>query len=872
MKNKIAVLFDLALVKQFKQKTNLPLRIYSLLTLLLLGTGFTAAAQNTVVKGVITDARNGETLPYVSIQVAGTTFGELSDDEGNFTISMSPNHTKLVFTYVGYQTQEIEVKPGKTQVINIQMNVDVTLLSEVVVKAKGRYRNKDNPAVQLVRKVIEHKEENQALNNDYVEYEQYEKISFAMSNLSDKFKERKVFKNYQFLFKEQDSSAIGGKNLLPAYMHEKISDVYFRKSPHVEKHWIKAEKKAEFDSKFVDNEGLNSYFNRLYEDVNIYQNDISIATNLLLSPIANTAPTFYKFFIRDTVKTQEPWLVELGFVPRNKADLLFQGSLFVTLDGKYSVQYAYLTVNKDININFMRNLEATIEFQKSEDGRYYPSRTKLGMEFSLGKKGGGLYGQRVVNLKNYQINVPRPDSTYKGLYEEYLPVAQATKSDDSYWTEARHEPLDVNEQSIYRNIDTLQTIPSFRRTMSIATLFLAGYQTFKFGEIGPVNTFYSFNPVEGFRLRFGGRTTTGLSKRFYMESYAAYGFKDEKWKYFLSGTYSLNNKSVYHFPLHYIRASFQKDTKIPGQDLQFVQEDNFLLSFKRGNNMRWLYNDIYKLEYVREFPNRFSFKLGGTRWTQQPAGILEYVEQTSSDATKTLQNITTTEASLELRYAPKEQFYQGKLYRTPIINRYPIFTVRYNAGLKGALDGQYSYHNLYGSVSKRFYFSQFGFADVVGEGGYIFGKNIPFPLLNIHRANQTYAYQLNSFNMMNFLEFVSDHYAAINVQYYLNGFLFNKIPLFKKLKWREVLSYKMVYGGLRDENNPNYSTSTMLFPVDENGVPITYTLNNKPYAEASVGIANIFKLLRVDLVKRLNYLDNPNVAEWGIRARFRLDF
>lgn len=867
--NAINYLFDLELVKLFKQLDKYIIK--ASLLFILSGALLTAHGQNTIVKGVITDARSNETLPFVNIQVAGTAFGELSDDEGNYSIRMAPTHTKLIFTYVGYQSQEIEVKPGETQIINIQLNVDVTLLNEVIIKSKARYRNRENPAVQLVRKVIEHKEQNQSANNDFVEYEQYEKISFSMSNLSDKFKEKKIFKNYQFLFTEQDSVAIGGKNLLPAYMHEKISDVYFRKSPHVTKHWIKAEKKAEFDPKFVDNEGLNSYFNRLYEDVNIYQNDISIATNLLLSPIANTAPTFYKFYIRDTIKTADPWLIELGFVPRNKADLLFQGSLYVTLDGKYAVQYAYLTVHKDININFMRNLEATIEFGKSSDNRYYPVKTKLGMEFSLNKNGGGFYGQRVVNLKNYQINIPRPDSTYKGLFEEVLPIARAHNTDD-YWQQARHEPLDPTEQSIYRNIDTLQTIPSFRRAMSIATLFLAGYQSFNQVEVGPVNTFYSFNPIEGLRLRFGGRTTTALSKRFYMEGYGAYGFKDQKWKYFVSGTYSLNNKSVYNFPLHYLRFSYQKDTKIPGQELQFVQEDNFLLSFKRGNNMRWLYNDIYKAEYVREFPNRFSFKIGGTNWTQRPTGVLEYNEVSNGEINQ-LAQITTTELNLELRYAPKEQFYQGKLYRTPIINRYPIYTIRYNAGLKGTLNGEYNYHNISGSISKRFYFSQLGYADADVEGGYIFGNNVPFPLLTIHRANQTYAYQLNSYNMMNFLEFVSDHYAALNVQYYMNGFLFNKIPLFKKLKWREVLSYKMIFGGLRNENNPAFmQDKAMLFPVDTNGDPISYTLNNKPYAEASVGIANIFKLLRVDLVKRLNYLDNPNVAEWGIRARFRLDF
>jgi hypothetical protein len=275
---------------------------------------------------------------------------------------------------------------------------------------------------------------------------------------------------------------------------------------------------------------------------------------------------------------------------------------------------------------------------------------------------------------------------------------------------------------------------------------------------------------------------------------------------------------------------------------------------------------------VREFQNRLSYKLGFTQWSQSPAGILTYEEVKPEGELYNITRLRNTEVNMELRYAPGEQFYQGKLYRTPIINKFPIFTLRYNAGLKGVLEGQNNYHNLTGNIAKRVYLSQLGFMDLTAEGGYIFGKNIPFPLLTIHRANQTYAYQLNSYNLMNFLEFVSDHYASLDVQYYMNGFLFNKIPLLKKLKLREVFSFKAVMGGLRNENNPASGASVYKFPVDEQGRSISYTLAKEPYMEGSIGVANIFKLLRIDLVKRFNYLDHPNVSEWGVRARFRLDF
>jgi len=227
--------------------------------------------------------------------------------------------------------------------------------------------------------------------------------------------------------------------------------------------------------------------------------------------------------------------------------------------------------------------------------------------------------------------------------------------------------------------------------------------------------------------------------------------------------------------------------------------------------------------------------------------------------------------SLELRYAPHETFYQGKLYRVPIIDRYPIFTLRYDQGIKGFFGGGYTYQSLTGNINKRFYLSQLGYSDVVVEGNYIFGK-APFPLLDIHHANQTYSLQLNSYNLMNFQEFVSDHYASINIDHDFNGFFFNKIPLIKKLKLRELIDFKGLWGGVRSQNNPANDPSLLRFPVSSPGVPITYSLNNGPYIEGSVGIGNIFKLVRVDLVRRFSYLNNPDVSKWGVRARIKFDF
>ncbi|MBJ6142863.1 DUF5686 and carboxypeptidase-like regulatory domain-containing protein [Hymenobacter sp. BT559] len=825
----------------------------------------------TTITGVVTDAKTREKLPFVSVSVPQAAIGTNTDQDGHYTLQVPAQYTSVVFTYLGYRSVTKTFEAGTPQTINVALATSSAQLGEVVIRGSKppRYKNKDNPAVALIRQVIANKPQNRPESYDYVEYKKYEKMTFSFSNLSEKFKNRKVFKNYQFLFKKQDSTAAGGVNILPIYIEEKLAKEYYRKSPETRRAVELGNKQVEFDKHFIDNEGLSAYFNRMYQDIDIYANNVSLLGNQLLSPIADNAPTFYQFYISDTLRQHVPQLIELSFFPRNKGDMLFAGKLYVTLDGHYAVQQAHLSVDKRINLNFVKSLDANLEFAENPDRRYHLSKTFLGIDFGVTEKGSGFYGERTVSFQDYRVNQPAPAGVYEGPARVILADSTSRQS-AAFLEHNRPDSLSQVEQSIYKNVDTLQTIQSFQRTLKIISFVLSGYTPLGPFDLGPANTFYSFNPVEGFRLRVGGRSTPELSKRVYFETYTAYGFKDERWKYFLSGTYSLNGQSIYKFPQHLLRASFQRDTRIPGQELEFVQEDNFLLSFKRGVNNKYLYNDVYRLDYVHEFNNHFSYSLGFRKLQQSPAGGL-YFRDSSTDTPDLIGQLTTSEVSLGLRWAPREAFYQGKTYRSPIINKYPIFTARAARGFKGLLDGEYSYTNLSLNGTKRFYLSQLGHADVAVEGGYVVGQ-VPFPLLDIHRANQTYSYQLYSYNLMNFLEFASDHYASLFIDQNFNGFFFNKLPVIKHLKLRETASLKLLYGGIREENNPYTHPQLYQFLQDAAGRPVSFALGSTPYVEGSVGIANIFKLFRIDVVKRFTYLSNPNVAEWGLRGRFKVDF
>lgn len=837
--------------------------------LLVLFTGLAQAFAQTVVQGVVTDAVSKQPLQYVSVVLKGGR-GTVTDSLGRYTLRSSGTIATLQVTYVGYKTVLKAITPGVSQTLNFELETDPKAINNVTVTTRKRapYRNKGNPAVELIRRVVANKPLNRPESYNFVEYDQYEKLQVSISNISDKLTNSKLLKNYKFLFENRDTTKLEGKALLPVYLEETLSKKYFRKKPEKTKTIITGEKRVNF-GEYIDNNGVSSYLNRLYMDINIYDNDIPLFTYQFLSPIADLAPTFYMYYIRDTtVDANGHKLIKVYFTPRNTNDLLFRGNMWITLDGNYSVQKINMFLSKNANLNFVRELHIDLDFEKSEDSRYHLSRSNIMADASVTKNSGtGFFGERTVSYKNFKINQALPDSVYDG--PATVKLDKVDQLPDDFWNRSRHDTLTRTEAKVYSNIDSLEKMPSFRRTLAIATFLVAGYTSVGPFEFGPAAAFYSFNPVEGFKLRFGGRTTPKFSKRIYFETYGAYGFKDERWKGFLSATYSLNNKSIYSFPLNFVRVSYQHDTKIPGQELQFVAEDNFLLSFKRGKNDKWLYNSNFKLDYVHELDNHLSFTLGFKNWKQEPAGAIVYNKEVNG-STVNVNKLITSEFSGEIRWAPNEQFYQGKVYRIPIINKYPIFTLRFIAGVKGVMNSEYNYQNISARFEKRAYMSQLGYSDLVFEGGYIFGK-IPYPLMTVHRANQTYAYQLNSYNLMNFQEFVSDRFFAINIDHHFNGLFFNRVPLLKKLKLREVVSFKMLYGGVRDENNPAKDPSLIKFPLFE-GVPTTFSLDKKPYIEGSVGVANIFKLIRVDLVKRFNYLENPYVASLGVRARFKFDF
>lgn len=821
----------------------------------------------TIVQGTVIDASTKETLPNVSIILSNKHQGTVSDIDGKFLLRTTDSCSFINVSFIGYKPEKRKIKIGQNNTITIELSSEDKSLNEVVVKPpKKRYRNKGNPAVELIDSVIKYKPKSRYEGFDYLEFEKYDKIMFALSNVSDKFRQKKVFKKFQFVFDNMDTVKMSGQRILPIYIKESLSDFYFKK-PNSVKEIVTANKMVSFDG-YLDDQGLMEYFKYLYQDINIYDNNIALLSNQFLSPIANSAPTFYKYYIIDTVEIDSQKCIQLAFFPRNKTDMLFQGNLYILLDGSYAVRRVNMNVNKNINLNWVKDLKIDQEYENIQHQGWMLSTDQIGIDFGLSDNGMGIFGERQVSYRNHRFNEQRPDSLFTGL--EKVTLDSANKHNDAFWAAHRHSELTKSELGTYAVIDSVKRLPAFKRTMDILFLLLAGYKDMGYFEIGPVNTFYSYNPIEGVRLRFGGRTTPKLSKRFTFETYGAYGFRDEKPKYYFGTTISLTPRTIWQFPVKSVKVSYQDETKIPGQELQFIQEDNILLSIKRGVNDKLFYNKTLTIEHLNEFPSHFSYTIGYQYLRQTPAGNLYFNSESFLLHTNEVPHINVSEPYIVLRYAPHEQFYQVKNYRVPMTNQYPVLQLQCNFGNK-LWGNDFNYQTLRFTLSKRFYLSVLGYTDMIWESGKVFGR-VSYPLLSIHRANQTYSYQITSYNLMNFLEFVSDEYTSLNVDHCFNGFFFNKIPLFKKLKFREVATCKILYGRVSDNNNPNLHSDLFKYPVDLQGNPITYTLEKEPYVEASVGISNIFKFFRVDFVKRFTYLDHANTSDWGIRARFKMDF
>lgn len=746
---------------------------------------------------------------------------------------------------------------------------EVTLTEVVVKPQKEKYSKKNNPAVDFIGRIRDQQNLTDPKNADRFNYDKFERITVALNNIRDSVgKDKGLLSQFKFLNEYVDTSDVTGKPILPFTVKEKLSEIYYRKSPKARKEYVTAVRRHGVDD-ITNQESVQTFLEEIFREIDLYGDDVTLLSNRFVSPLAKIGPDFYKYYLTDTVDVEGEKCAVLSFAPRNNATFGFVGRLYVPLnDSTMFIKKVDMKLSRNANVNFVESLNISQSFARSADGYRLKTSDILTIEFSVIPGTQGLYAQRYTKLTGHNFDEARRPEVLDRMADAFMAADAYIKSDE-YWDERRTGTISRQQKQMGTMIGSLRDVPLYYWSERVMKLLVSGYVATGNDskvDLGPLNTLISFNDVEGARFRMGGVTTANLSPHWFARGYAAYGTKDHKFKYSAEVEYSFNEKKRHsrEFPVHSVRLTHTYDMDAPGQQYAFTNPDNFFLSFKRMDDTLMIYQRITKFDYTLELENNFSAQLTLAKTRQEATGYLPFA---MSDGTF-LPHLDFSTVTLQLRYAPGEKFYQTKSSRVPVNLDAPVFILSHTYGPSNFFgSSRYTINRTELNIQKRFWFSAFGYTDVILRGGHVW-STVPFTQLLIPNANLSYTIQPESFALLNPMEFMTDSYASVDLTYWANGAIFNYIPVIKKLKWREVFAFRGVWGSLSDKNNPVKNHWLPQFPRGANPVG----LNSTPYMEISAGIDNILRCVRLDYVWRLTYRDTPGTDRHGLRVALHFTF
>jgi hypothetical protein len=742
-------------------------------------------------------------------------------------------------------------------------------LLEIIVKPQHKkYSRKNNPALEIIRNVIAHKNDNRLKNKEKYKVDIYEKLVLSIDEFSPDSEENIFVKKLPFLKNYIDTSKFSQKPVINVSLREKFYREYYRKEPYMREKQLIAKRHTGLDKTFDENETLTFNLEELFKGISIFDDDINILLNRFVSPLSSTlAVYYYEYSIDDTITVDGKQYVNIKYLPASRRSYGFLGNLQIALDGTWSVAQASLIASRNINLNWVDKMRIEQFFQPSPDGTQLMIQEDIYADFRPHKGVMPLQAHLSHRFNNYDFDSCEPSDSDSLLF--------ANKSD---WRQIRLEPLLEQEQRIDSLIVELNSNRTYRLIKKTMEILTSSYIPIRFDknkskfDFGPIGSTFSSNILEGARFRLGGMTTARLNPHWFVNGYAAYGLKDEKWKYKGAVIYSFQPRKIHwqERPIHNLSITHQYDVFVPGGNSSFTDGDNVFNSLTTGiqaTQMQYIRKTEFR--YEQEFKHNFSVNLWLKHERNWAAGNLSYIQYQEDGGFVELPDYTTASVGIQLRYAPSEKPFSSRGGKNSVFNMAkdaPIFTLSHQSSFKNVFGGDFSCNYTELRAEKRLWLSSFGHIDVIGKAGRIWDKT-PFPLLYFSLTNQSVFIESETFIMMRPMEFIADNYVALHATYFLKGWILNRIPLINRLKLREVVSFSTIYGYLSDKNNPAAAPVGLFRLPDE-----TQLFGNQPYMEASVGLDNIFRILRVDYVRRLNYRDNPNIRKSGFRVAFRFSF
>ncbi|MEO1051830.1 MAG: DUF5686 family protein [Bacteroidota bacterium] len=813
-----------------------------------------ADAQQTIVKGKVIDANTGDPVPFANVFFQGTTDGVTTDFVGYFTIKTNQAVDSVIVSYIGYKTKTKAITRGITQELNFQIEEQVQNLEEIVFVAE------ENPAFAILRNVVKNKKANDKRSLDAYEYESYNKIEFDIDNITDKFRERKLVKKVTTVLDSIDRIAgEDGKPVLPIFISESISKFYYRKTPTLRREHILKTKITGVG--ITDGSLTSQLIGSSFQEYNFYQNWLNIVEKDFISPIADGWKLYYDVYLTDSLYIDDHFCYRIDIEPKREQDLAFNGSIWITKD-EYALKQVDVYVDKSANLNFIEKIKIQQELEPTAAGPWIPTKSRVLIDVSeLAKNNAGILAKFYTSNKDWVINEPKPNKFYNAGIE----VAEdARQPDPEFWDRKRHDPLTPTEKNVIQMIDTLRNITPVRRLTDIVTYLGTGYISLGKIDFGPYPLTYATNNIEQNRFRLGFRTNVKFSRKWIFSGYAAYGTLDERWKYSAGVEYIASRKpwTKLGFSTSYDIEQIGLDTKegfigsVPFET--FVRNRRHVSPYLLTENRFYVQTELSKgLNEKIILKHRYF----------DPIFNFAYITNLGEGGTPELgRNFTTSEVTLQTRFGKDEIWIQNDNERLSLGTvQSPVVTVNYTLGVSNLLDGDFTYHDVSVNAFQSLKLGLLGTSTYSITARRIF-EPVPFLLLEGHLGNETIFYIPRAYNLMDFFEFVSDSYVSLNYRHQFQGFLLNRVPLFKKLKWRFVGTANLLYGGIQQHNRD------LIPDLDAGGNEVLQfrELNDGPYVELGYGIENIFKVFRIDAFHRLTYLDRPDVNSFGVKVSFQL--
>ena len=855
----------------------------------LLFTGLAVSAQTEgVLTGIVTDAATGDTIYYPSVSYRGQHIAVSGTAKGEYTI-VRKEGLVLTFSAVGYAPVQVVVKASTPRTLNIKLKSDTRQLAEVVVRQKrGKYSRKDNPAVELMRRVIAAKKRTQLENHDFFQYTKYQKITLALNDITPTQIDSGFIGKRRWMLDQVEHCPYNNKLILPVSVDETVTQHLYRKQPKTERDIIKGQSNAGINQLIQTGDIMDIMLKDVFTDVNIYDNDVRLLRHHFTSPIGNSAISFYRYYIEDTVYVGKHLCYHLQFTPNNGQDIGFRGELYIVADSTLHVKRCNLTLPIQSGVNFVQHLQVRQEFTQLENGEWALSEDDMIAEIEVNDLLQKAIVIRTTRLNNYAFD-ELPAKLFKGSGREKR-EADAMMRDEAFWKKYRAVELSKSESSMDEFVHRVEQMKGFKYIIfglkALIENFVetGGKDHPSKVDIGPVNTMFTRNFIDGFRTRISAQTTANLSRHWFLAGYMARGWGSKKNYYSGEITYSFNRKEYLprEFPKRTVSFKSTYDIMSPSDKFLRTDKDNVFTALKwaKVDAMMFYNRQQLTLEREEEWGMKTTLSLrteeneaAGSLFFEKLSNFFPPIIFPNTDVSSLLHNgkIRTTELRFELEIAPGRTFINTKQRRIAINLEAPVITLSHAVGLNGVLGGQYRYNFSEVGLLKRFWLRSWGKFDVQLRAGAQWDK-VPFPLLIMPAANLSYIVQQGSFNLINNMEFLNDRYASVDLAWDMNGKIFNRIPLLKKLKWREYIGFKGLWGSLTDKNNPflfqNMGDATLMYFPEG-----SHVMNPKrPYMELILGVHNIFKLFHVQYVRRLNYNELPTAHKQGVRLMMRMSF